>query len=91
MFNPNPGEDIWVNQHWGPKCGTFQMVWPDKKKVLIEFHGSPELVDLDQCFVDDRECYAAAASKKQREAMEAMKQASEYSAKACGRQEPEAA
>ena len=87
MFNPNPGDEIWVNQHWGPKRGQFVMVWAELKRVLVEFGGSPELVDLCNCFVDERECYAAAAAKKQREAMDAMQRASEYSAKACGQGE----
>ena len=91
MFNPNPGDDIWVNSFYGPKCGVFQLVWPEKKKVLIDFHGEPELVALDECFVSERDCYSAAEAKKQREAMAAMKAASEYSAKACGKPEQVAA
>jgi hypothetical protein len=84
VFNPNPDDDIWINCHWGPKQGVFKLIWPEKKKVLVEFHGNPELVDADMCFIEARDCYAAAAAKKQTEAMEAMKAASQYSAKAMG-------
>ena len=87
MFNP--GDQIWVNHHWGPKCGTFQRVWREKNKVLLEFQGSPELVEIPDCFLNERDCYAAAAAKKQKEALVAMKLASEYSRKACGASEPE--
>ena len=90
MFNPNPGEEIWVSSFYGPKQGVFQMVWPEKKKVLFELNGSPEFVELDDCFVLERDCYAAAAAK-QRDAMSALKQAGEYSAKACGMKQSEAA
>lgn len=85
MFNPNPEEIIWINDHWGPKKGKFLMSWPAKGKVLIECDGSPSIVDLDNCFVDPKDCFAAAAAKKQEEAMAAMKVASKYSAAAAGK------
>lgn len=90
MFNPEQGSDIWVNSHWGPRCGKFQRIWPEQKKVLVEFGDSPELVDLDNCFMNVQHAYSAAAEKKQQEAMVAMKLASEYSAKACGREKSKA-
>lgn len=83
-FNPIPeiGADVWVNSYCGPKCGKFQAIWPLKKKVLIEFHGEPEIVSLADCFLLARDCYFAAAVKKQASASEAIKQSGEYFAKA---------
>jgi len=84
MFNPNPDDDIWIADHWGPKQGVFKLIWPEKKKVLVEFHGTPELIDEDKCFMEAKDCYAAAAAKKQAEAIAALKVASQYSVKASG-------
>lgn len=68
----------------------FKWCGPRRRKVLFELNGSPEFVELDDCFVLERDCYAAAAAK-QRDAMSALKQAGEYSAKACGMKQSEAA
>lgn len=87
MFNLNQGDEIWVLSFYGPGRGVFQMSWPKLDKVLLEFNGAPEIVEMKNCFLSERDCYAAAAEKKQREAMAAMEQSLKYSAKACGKQD----
>lgn len=87
MVVPSNGSDVWVNTFYGPRGGVLKFSWEEKKKALIEFSDSPELVGLEDCFLSERDCYAAAADKKQREAMAAMQKASEYSRKACGNTE----
>lgn len=81
-INLNPGDDIWVSGYCGPKCGTFQMVWPIRKRVLIEFHGEPEIVSLADCFMIASDCYFNAAAKEQSQASEHMRRSGEYFAKA---------
>ena len=88
VFNPNEGDDIWIDDFRGPRCGVFKMVWPAKKKVLVEFHGEPELINLEKCFVSRSECYSKAASRKNLEAMELLRCAAEYMDVANG-QEPD--
>lgn len=87
MFNPSPDDEIWSLSFYGPRRGKFLLSWPNKGKVLMEVGDSPELVEMDGCLVSERDCYAAAAAKKQKEAMQAMKDASEFSARACGKSE----
>lgn len=81
-FNPKDGDEIWIDDYWGPKCAVYRMQWPDNGKVLAEFHGSPTIVDTKQCFTDRRACYLSAAARKHAEASAAFKAAGELLATA---------
>jgi len=84
MTEYEPGTDVWVDGFQGPRCAVFQRGWPDKNKVLVEFHGSPEIVSGDNVFADKSACYTFAAQRLADEAMGKLRASTEYHAVAAG-------
>lgn len=73
------GDNIWVNDSCGPMQAVFIRAWEDKNKAVIQFHGSPIVVELNRCFEDKRDCYTAAAAVEQKQAVVCLQRASAYS------------
>lgn len=77
--------DVWVLEWNGVKCCVHLKDFTEAKKVLVEFHGVPEIVDADKVFATEAEVCSVFASKKQQEGMACLKMAQQYMAKAFGK------
>ena len=78
MFNPEVGDEIWVIGYCGPKSAIFHSIWPAKRKVVVEFHGTPEVVSLDDCFTTRAACLREAAVRETKKAVQFLMQAEQY-------------
>lgn len=77
--------EVWHLHFYGPRQCVHLKDFPNAKKVLIEFHGEPELVAMHEVFNTASECYQIAASKKMLEGMACIEQASKWLAESVGK------
>lgn len=77
--------DVWHLHFYGPRQCVHLKDFPDAKKVLIEYHGVPEILEAASVFQDKRECYQAAAAKKMDEGMACIQQANQWLAESVGK------
>lgn len=76
---PN-NSNVWVYDYRGPRCCTLDQRYENGStpKVLLLFHGEPELHNAADIYLTKAACYRAAAQRKQKEAFDAMKLATEW-------------